>query len=237
MIILILGTSIMWRTLTWRTTQTPNGTRFGGQPADYWVHELKNADPKVRQVAVFNLGSIGSEAEEAVPEVCRLLKDPDPRVRCDAVLALLKRYPASRGTAPALAEVLEDDAPLARINAAITLNRLGLDARSAIPALLKALTDKKNDMWIPGFQLTIREAILQALGRASAGSTDGVAALTEALKDERGPCRAAAARALSEVGPEARTAVPLLKAALKDDDPKVRASAEAVLKKIEPDKE
>jgi HEAT repeat protein len=211
--------------------------QHGGHPADYWVHELKNADPHARQEAVFALGVIGPEAEEAVPEVCALLKDPAPRVRCDAALALLKMYPASRGTAPALAEVLEDDMPLARINAAITLNKLGPDARPAVPALLKALGDKKNDRWIPGFQITIRETLLQALGRATAGSTDGVAALSEALKDERVPCRAAAARALGEVGPEARTAVPLLQAALQDNNERVRDAAEAALKKIEPAKE
>jgi HEAT repeat protein len=211
--------------------------RYGGHPTEYWRHELKNKDPHARQEAVFALGSIGSEAEEAVPEVCELLKDPSDRVRCDAALALLKMYPASRGTAPALAEVLEDNMPLARINAAITLNRLGHDARPAVPALLKALEDKKNDMWIPGFQITIREAVLQALGRATAGSTDGVAALTESLRDDRWPCRAAAARALGEVGPEARTAVPLLQAALKDDNGRVRDAARNALMKIQPEKE
>jgi HEAT repeat protein len=211
-------------------------TKRAAHPTGYWIQQLKNADPKVRQEAVFALGVIGADAEEAVPEVCKLLKDPEPRVRCDATLALLKMYPASRKTAPELAGVLEDKVPLARINAAITLHRLGQDARPAVPALLKALADKKNDTWIPGFQITIREAILQALGRASAGSTDGVQGLTEALKDERGPCRAAAARALGEVGPEARAAVPLLKAALSDGDGRVRDAAKAALQKIEREK-
>jgi HEAT repeat protein len=218
-------------------------TRYNGHPTDYWMHELKNADPHARQEAVFALGVIGPEAEEAVPEVCALLKDPSDRVRCDAALALLKMYPASRGAAPALADVLEDVHPLARINAAITLNRLGPDARPAVPALLKALGDKKNNEWVPGFQISIREALLQALGRATAGSTDGVAALSAALQNDslplliRAPCRAAAARALGEVGPEARTAVPLLQAALKDNNGRVRGAAEVALKKIEPEKE
>jgi HEAT repeat protein len=221
--------------------------QYGGHPTEHWIHQLKDADPKARQEAVFALGVIGAEAEEAVPAVCKLLKDPEPRVRCDAALALLKMYPASRKTAPDLAGVLEDEMPLARINAAIALNRLALEARPAVPALLKALGDKRNDQWIPGFQITIREALLQALGRATAGSTDGVAVLSEALKDDSLPremppetrvnCRAAAARALGEVGPEAREAVPLLKAAAKEPELKLRDAAQAALKKIEPGRE
>jgi HEAT repeat protein len=248
--IIVVGAAVIALLIPGVTTGIMNRvyrTRYGGHTTDHWVRELKNADPKARQEAVFALGVIGAEAEEAVPEVCKLLKDPEPRVRCDAALALLKMYPASRKTAPDLAEVLEDEMPLARINAAIALNRLALEARPAVPALVKALGDKRNDLWIPGFQITIREALLQALGRATAGSTDGVEALSKGLKDDSLPqemppetrlnCRAAAARALGEVGPEAREAVPLLKAAAKESEPKLRDAAQAALTKIEPGKE
>jgi HEAT repeat protein len=218
--------------------------RYDGHPPEYWVRELKNPDPHVRQKAVFALGSIGADAEDAVPAVCAVLKeDSSDRVRCDAALALLKMYPASRMTATTLAAALEDRILLTRLNAAIALNRLGPDARPAVPALLKALEDKQNNTYIPGFNLSIRETLLQGLGRASAGSADAVEALSQALQADSlpplilKPCRAAAARALGDVGPEARSAVPLLQAALKDDNGKVRKAAEDALKKIQPEQQ
>src|SRR5207302_1530794 len=74
----------------------------------------------------------------------------------------------------------------------------------------------------------------RALGRASAGTAEGVPALTAALlADSTEEMHAAVARALGEVGEEARPAIPHLRALLQGKDGWMREVAEEALKKIE----
>jgi HEAT repeat protein len=211
------------------------GGQHSGHSTQHWIKSLNSSEPEVRYQALFALGAIGTEAGAAVPALATILtEDADAEARHQAALALAKMVPASRTAVPALARALTDEEPAVRMNAAFALLRLRTEARPAIPALIEAMGDKANDTNLKQFHCTIQEMAALALGRASTGSSEGVAPLTAALKAARTPeMRRTVARALGEIGPPARSAVPLLRALLKEDSDVRRAATEA-LEKIGP---
>ncbi|MGD1897191.1 MAG: S-layer homology domain-containing protein [Phormidesmis sp.] len=71
-----------------------------------------------------------------------------------------------------------------------------------------------------------------AADKLATGGADAVPELTEALKSDSAPARAAAAYALNEIGPEAEAATPELIDVLKDDDELVRALATSTLAQV-----
>lgn len=209
-----------------------------GHSLGYWLRFLHNSDPQIRLQAITALGHFGSDAAEAVPDLVRILtEDGDEEARQQAALALAKLAPASAAAVPALARALEDDAvPLVRMDAAIALLRLGPLARAATPALIRAMQRRANRTNLGKFSLTIQEMAIVALGRATAGTADGVAALIEALRGARTASkRRLVARALAEIGTPARAAEPLLRPLLSDDSPEVREAAKQALDQISKD--
>jgi HEAT repeat protein len=211
------------------------GGYHDGHPTRYWVNELKASDGESRSRAIHAVGAIGPDAAEAVPALAVILReDPEGMRRAQAALALTKMRPASRGAVPALAEALSDKDAWVRMNAVIALAGLGTDSRPAIPALIPALKDEANRTNLGAFSFTIQEEAAIALGRASAGTPDGVPALTETMRTTPSAAlRRAAARALGLVGAEARTAVPALRAMQEDTDETVQWTAERALHRIE----
>src|SRR5262249_36564614 len=153
------------------------------------------------------------EVGEAAPALAEImLRDRNREVRIEAALALSKMSPASRPAVPALGQALQDPEPLVRMYATLALFRLRGEARPAVPALIQALGDERNQERLAQSGYTIRELMIGALGRASAGSAEAVPVLTEIL--EKGGTEAqrqAAARALGDVGAEARPAAPRLR--------------------------
>jgi HEAT repeat protein len=211
------------------------GPSHDGHGIPYWVKALGSSNAQSRYQAIFALGAMGPDAGEAVPALAAVLaKDPDAEARHQAALALLKIGPPARAAVPELAEALDDEEPAVRMNVAILLHRLGPEARPAVPALIKALKREGNQTNLRAFHFTIQEMAALALGRASAGTAEGVPALTAFLEDagtaER---REYAARALGAVGSEARPAVPQLRPLLKDPSGVVREAAEEALQRIE----
>jgi HEAT repeat protein len=160
--------------------------------------------------------------------------DPDDKIRGETALALSKIAPASAPAVPALARALDEDyVHLVRMNAAIALSRLGPLARSAVPSLIRATQRRINRTTAGSFTCNIQEMAALALGRATAGTPEGVNALLEALKSARtARKRRLVAQALAEVGAPAREAAPRLKALLTDDSPEVRETAKEALRKI-----
>ena len=206
-----------------------------GHSLGYWVRALDQPDEEVRYQAIFALGTIGPDAAEAVPALATILtEDPDPEARHRAALALAKMAPASGPAVPALAHALEEDEePAVRMNAALGLLRLGTLSRPAVPALIRALQSRANRTNLGTFTFTIQELAALALARATAGTTEGVAALTEALENARtAQKRLLVARALGEVGAPARVAESQLRALLANDSPAVREAAAEALRKI-----
>jgi HEAT repeat protein len=215
------------------------GGQYDGRPTRHWIRELNNANADERRQAIHALGAIGADAPEAVsPLAAIMLEDADRETRIEAALALTKMGKAARPAVPALARALADEEPFVRMNAALALLRQGEEARPAVPALIQALKDDANRTNCNAFTCTIQEVAALALGRASAGTADAVAALTEALEAATTiGMRTAAARALGDVGAAARPAAPQLRALLKDKDAAVRDAAQEALRKIEGDPE
>ncbi len=206
-----------------------------GHSLGYWLRALDRPDLAVRRRAVFDLGAIGPDAAEAVPALAAILTDdPDAELRHQAALALVKMSPASEAAVPALARALEQDAVAeVRMDAVIALEGLGTRARPAIPVLIRALKRRANRTNVGTFPFTIQEMAALALGRATAGTTEGVAVLLEALQGARTASkRRLIARALGEVGAPAREAAPRLRALLDDKNREVREAAEEALGKI-----
>jgi HEAT repeat protein len=212
-----------------------SGPQHDGRSASSWIRALDSPDPKTRIEAIKALGAIGPAAEEAVPKLAKImLEDPERVPRIEATLALSKMTPASKAVVPQLAQAVEDPEPFVRVNAVIALFRLKGDARPAVPALLRAMERDDNDTNLAAFTFTIHEMTAMALGRASAGTDEGVPALLAALDAAKTPeGRRAVARALGDIGPPARDALPKLKPLLKDRDQTVRETAEAAIKNIE----
>jgi HEAT repeat protein len=206
-----------------------------GHSLGYWVRALDRRDSEVRLRAILALGAIGPDAAETVLALARILtEDPDKDARLQAALALGKMAPASGAAGPALARALDEEEALAiRMNAVIGLSRLGTQARPVAPVLIKALNRGTNRTNLGKFSFTIQEMAALALGRATAGTTEGVAALLEALDSARSASkRRIVVRALGEVGAPAQEAEPRLRALLTDDNSEVREAAEEALRKI-----
>jgi HEAT repeat protein len=210
------------------------GGRYQGQPTRHWIASLDSGEAQARYQAIYALGAIGAEAEEAVPALAKILtEDPDHEARHQAAMALSKMDPASRAAAKALARALADAEPIVRMNAAIALFRLRAEARPAVPALIQALRDESNQTNLGTFHATIQEMAALALGRASGGSPSAVGALTEVLTaDCTEETRIAVARALGEIGAPARSAAPLLRAMLRDQNLEVRQAGREALVQI-----
>jgi HEAT repeat protein len=110
----------------------------------------------------------------------------------------------------------------------IGLAAAGLAASQERLYLGRTAAEWENDLGGEGPEIRRRAAL--ALARFG---SQAVPPLVEALADPDGTVRAAAARALGEIGAEARDAVPALTQALVDENAAVRQSAERALKSID----
>jgi len=205
-----------------------------GHGTGYWIEALNSPDAEVRRHAIFALGMLGTDAEDAVPALSAIMvDDPDGKLRGEAALALSKMTPASRAAVPALARALEDKDPLVRMNAVNALFRLRTEARPAAPALIQALNDRNNQITLAPFTTSIQEMAALALGRASAGTPEAVPALMEALKAAlTDGLRYALIRALGDVGPEARPAASQILALRRHEHSDMRHAVEEAVRKI-----
>ncbi|MHB1427028.1 MAG: HEAT repeat domain-containing protein [Gemmataceae bacterium] len=208
---------------------------YAGHSLGYWVRAVDGADDEVRRKAIFALGSMGEDAAESVPSLARIVReDANVNARIQASLALAKIGPAATSALPGLARSLdEDESPQVRMNCVIALSRMGSQARPAVAVLIRALQRRANRTNLATFAFTIQGMAAFVLGRATVGTTEGVAALIEALESAHTSSkRCLVAQALGEIGPPARPAVPLLLSLLDDQTPEVGACARESLRKI-----
>lgn len=212
------------------------------------------ATPRILEV-VEALGRIGPAAREAVPKLVGTLAEKDPSVRVLTAWALVAVGADSATVVPALAAVLDDrelagtkEGPLRQAQAADLLAWIGPEARAAVPALVRQMIGRPYPAGTSALQALVRigDPALPELTRilphadetgkkriALVLKTIGAQAvppLQESLDHPKAEVRAAAARALGEIGRAAQAAVPRLEEALRDPAKAVRLrAAEALL--------
>jgi HEAT repeat protein len=209
--------------------------QYQGQPLSHWLGRLEEGASDDRQQAIYAVGVIGMPAEAAVPVLARIMvEDGEPRLRNEAAFALSKMAPACKAAVPELARALRDDVPLVRMNAARALYCLGSDGQSAAPALLECLNDPENQTNLDVFTFTVQHQIALALGRVSAGTTEAVPALREALQAaDTDHLRLTMIRALGEVGRPAQPAADEVRRFADARDPDLRFTVAEALARIE----
>jgi HEAT repeat protein len=93
-----------------------------------------------RDMLIYSIGMMRTEAIPAVPALIRAMRDPNPAVVDSSYWALLEIAPRGEIVVPALIDIVAD--PKLRSESAINfLAMLGYWARSAAPALEQALND------------------------------------------------------------------------------------------------
>ncbi len=85
------------------------GALFRGQPAAFWLKQLKDRDPEYRQVAIRALGELGQADQSLIRDLIDVLymRENDPVVVVKA-LASLTSGPGNGKAVPALIEVLKE---------------------------------------------------------------------------------------------------------------------------------
>lgn len=144
-----------------------------------------------RQQAARDLGQLGLEAQDALPDLLAAVRDPDAGVRGAAVAALGLLGTGDPAVVPAIVAKLKDPAPFVRRAAAEALGILGQQPKVSVPALVAALGDRD-----PG----VRQAAITAFGMLESSAQQATRPLLHALNDENRGVRGAAALSLLAVG-------------------------------------
>jgi HEAT repeat protein len=190
-----------------------------GKPLEYWVQELKNASPLLREEAVLVLGQAGPAAKAAAPALAALLKDEYPSVRVRAALALGKIGAAPPDALPVLLGAWKDGSRALRLEILSTLGAFA-EHEQAIPLLADAAADKEQEIQTLGMKMLVQA------GPAA------IAALTRLLNQPDPSARRQSIHQLALLGSRAEAAIPALTARLKDDDWLTRFSAAEALWRI-----
>jgi HEAT repeat protein len=249
--------------LGWWLNFLPGGSRqpvAHENPIPLAIATLRAAlnDPTVavRTAAATSLGQLGTVAEEAAPDLLKLLSDADENVRCQAAEALALVKGPLEPTLAALSVLLTEASARLRCAAASALGQLGKEAAPAVTALVPLLEDAEESVrtaaaeaiskigTLPEEALqslsqglkssdnTVRAHTAAALGEIGSAAAEATPALAEALTDENDRVRAKAAKALGQLGEGAAEAVPVLVKALRDPDNWVSALAAEALGEI-----
>ncbi|MFO0878632.1 MAG: HEAT repeat domain-containing protein [Gemmataceae bacterium] len=133
--------------------------------------KLKSPDSDVRRSAAKELGDLGTEAKDAVPELTRALKDRDLFVRRFVAEALGKIGPDARSAIPGLTMAMNDERKEVQIAAVESLGKIGPES---IPALTIAIKDLNKDA-------LVRKKATQALATMGPRARGAVPVLTDIL--------------------------------------------------------
>jgi HEAT repeat protein len=170
--------------------------------------KLSDESKEVRLAAIKQLGSWGTAASLAAPDLAQMLTDNNEEIANQAALALAEIGPAAvkelvkAAKPPALASV--------RQRALLALSKMGPDAKEALSTLREALQDRHTPC---------RSLAAIALGELGADAKAAIPELSKALGDNDEGVRKQAAIALANIGPES---LPALRIMVEDDDWAVR---------------
>lgn len=149
---------------------------------------LNSTDASVRGLAARSLTRLGPAAEAATPDLLTALRDESPGVAVAAARAVVAIGPP---TLPALLPALRDANQSVRLGVIFSLAENGTEAAIAVPLLTVALEEEDR---------YVRLHAIEELRKFGAAAKSATPALREQLSSEHPRLRAAAARALSEIG-------------------------------------
>lgn len=183
------------------------GELYRGKPLSFYLQQTLS--PASRGDALRAIGSFGSDADSAIPQVIGALQDSDANVRGAAVWALGQIAPKSDArTVTALSQTLSDSSPRVRSLSAVALRQIGPGASAAVPHLITLLNDPVA---------YVRAPAADALGSIGPAARAAVGPLSQRLlvQGEQVFVLRSIAAALGNIGPDAREALPALEEALK----------------------
>lgn len=171
----------------------------------------------VRRNAINAIGSIGTGAEEAIPDLKAIFKD---RQNSNEIRrGILKNLPRinARLALDELIWALDDPDFGVRIFAIQGLEGIGLDAQEAVPKLYDLLHNDLNE--------EVRADTAIVLISIAERDAELINHLNQALSDPAFFVRRSAAKSIGRIGPNAQSAIPQLQIALTDANYSLRSSA------------
>jgi len=111
---------------------------------------LTDKNPIVRYWAATGCTVLGTQAQEARPQLVSLLRDIEPAVRVAAAEALYGLGDNAIGI-PLLSNILRSDNQIERVEALTVLEKMGRDVKSALPAIreMDEMRDDKKEKDMP----------------------------------------------------------------------------------------
>lgn len=180
---------------------------YRGKSLSFYLEQSQTAT--LRADALRSVGSFGSQAVTALPQLIAGLWDDDVQVRMAAAWAIAQVAPSTNAaTVKALEQALSDSNPRVRSMAAVALRQIGPAAADAVPQLIIALNDP-----VPFVRAPAADA-LGAIGPAARGAVAPLAGRL-GVKDEQVFVLRSISYALGNIGPDAGAAIPALQEALK----------------------
>src|SRR5439155_23752424 len=106
------------------------------------VQELSAENPAMRNPAIYALAGVGSQAEEAVPAVIRIVQqDTNDLARDTAIWCLGRIGKQPDAVVPVIMKVLEEGNPRFSVSCVYSLDDFGAASKPALPLVLKVLED------------------------------------------------------------------------------------------------
>lgn len=170
-----------------------------------FTRKLYDSDPMTRACAAKQLGYLGRQANNASPDLIKLLHDEqNDGVRGNVADALWEIGPAEMPEVRELIELVKDRDVYVRLYAGFALGYFTpqySDQKKVVFALIAATKDQDS---------VVRWVAVKGLARLGSTARDAVPVLIQILHDPRIPLRAQAITALGLMGADALEAVPAL---------------------------
>ncbi|MHA1131014.1 MAG: HEAT repeat domain-containing protein [Candidatus Helarchaeota archaeon] len=151
------------------------------------IDSFTQVGKETKLLIIAAIGHMGRDAQNAIPDLIRILQSRNARIRAEAARSLGKLDVATDEVVNALKVTMVDRRSIVRRETAIALGKLGIGASDGIPELLDALKDKKSD---------VRWRAIEALGRIGINKKEIIQALNHLLYDKFDYVAAAAQEAL-----------------------------------------
>lgn len=188
------------------------------------TRSLREEEHKEVQLALMQaLGSIGPQAESAVPVLVSRLREKDLELRLAALDALAEFKEAAKSAIPILVKLLGDTESELSNAASNTLSRIG---KPSVDPLLAALSSKDK---------SVRKYAARSLGHLEPDAKVILPALLTLFDDEEPEVCVAALQAVANYGPVAASVIPKLEEMIKDESKKeISEQAKLTLEKVTP---